>query len=111
MEKQLLRLSSVLKKTGQSRAAWYAAVKKGIAPRQVKINGGRAAAWVGSEIDDYIDRLISERDAAQQLLAKLAGAPAADGAAAPERRPLSRAIAVKAPEKLTLRARAIAKVV
>ena len=74
MEKQLLRLATVLKKTGQSRASWYAAVKKGVAPGQVKLNGGRAAAWVGSEIDDYIDLQIRGRDAAQQLLANPTGA-------------------------------------
>lgn len=72
MEKQLLRLTSVLKKTGQSRAGWYAAVKNGVAPAPVKLNGGRAAAWLGSEIDAYIDRHISERDTAQQLLMKAA---------------------------------------
>lgn len=75
MEKQLVRLAAVLLHTGQSRAAWYAAVKAGLAPAPVKINGGRAAAWVASEVDDYIDRQISARDAAQQLLTPAANKP------------------------------------
>lgn len=68
MDKQLLRLPSVLARTGVSRASWYAAVKKGLAPGPVKLSGGRAAAWVSTEIDAYINRQIGARDAAQPLI-------------------------------------------
>lgn len=64
MEKQLLRLREVLARTAESRASWYSAVKKGVAPRPVKLSGGRAAAWVASEIDDHIIGQIDVRDAA-----------------------------------------------
>lgn len=67
MVKQLLRLPSVLERTAESRASWYAAVKRGDAPRPVKLNGGRAAAWVSSEVDAYIDRQIARRDSALQV--------------------------------------------
>jgi prophage regulatory protein len=68
MEKQLLRLPAVLTRTAESRASWYAAVKRGDAPRPVKLNGGRAAAWVSTEIDSYIDRQIAARDASQRTV-------------------------------------------
>lgn len=68
MYKQLLRLPSVLARTGVSRASWYAAVKKGLAPGPVKLSGGRAAAWVSTEIDAYIDRQISARDGARSVI-------------------------------------------
>ena len=72
MDKQLLRLPSVLARTGVSRASWYAAVKKGLAPGPVKLSGGRAAAWVSTEIDAYIERQISVRDAAQPVIPRSA---------------------------------------
>lgn len=64
MKKQLLRLPEVLARTAESRASWYAGMKRGVAPRPVKLCGGRAAAWVALEIDAYIDQRINARDAA-----------------------------------------------
>lgn len=61
-ELKLERISSVLRRTTETRAAWYAKVKKGDAPKPVKLAGSRAAAWVSSEIDAYINCQISRRD-------------------------------------------------
>jgi prophage regulatory protein len=60
-QKKLERLPDVLTRTGDSRSRWYAKVKQGTAPQPVKL-GQRAAAWVASEIDAYIDAQIAHRD-------------------------------------------------
>jgi len=65
-ELRLERISSVLNRTSETRAAWYAKVKQGRAPKPVKLAGTRAAAWVSSEIDAYIERQISDRDRVRQ---------------------------------------------
>lgn len=61
---KLERLPAVLARTTETRAAWYSKVKKGVAPKPVKLAGSRAAAWVSSEIDDYIEQQIALRDSA-----------------------------------------------
>ena len=63
-ELKLERLPSVLLRTTETRAAWYAKVKKGAAPKPVKLGDSRAAAWVSAEVDAYIERQIAKRDAA-----------------------------------------------
>ncbi|WP_180097590.1 helix-turn-helix transcriptional regulator [Achromobacter mucicolens] len=45
-----LRLDDVLRRIPVSRATWYAGVKSGRYPAQVKL-GPRAAVWRGSAID------------------------------------------------------------
>lgn len=45
-----LRLDDVLRRIPVSRATWYAGVKSGRYPTQVKL-GPRAAAWRRSDID------------------------------------------------------------
>ena len=63
-EKKLERLPAVLGRTGECKAGWYDKVRRRIAPQPVKLGGGRASAWVSSEVDDYIDAQIAARDAA-----------------------------------------------
>ena len=60
----LLRLPSVLKKTGDSRSALYQKVSNGTFPRPVKI-GRRASAWPDSEIDAVIAARIAGRPEAE----------------------------------------------
>lgn len=54
-----LRLNEVLRRIPISRAAWYAGVKAGRYPAQVKI-GLRAAAWRVSDIDKLAASFTSE---------------------------------------------------
>ena len=51
---QLIRLKQVKEKTGLSRSSIYQFIKEGKFPAQVKL-GQRAAAWVDSEVEDWIN--------------------------------------------------------
>ncbi len=55
-----IRLGQVKTMTGLSRSSIYQFIKDGSFPIQVKL-GARAAAWVNSEIEDWISKRISER--------------------------------------------------
>ena len=53
MARKLLRLPAVMERTGLSRSAIHALMKRGLFPRSVRI-GARAVAWVEDEIDHFI---------------------------------------------------------
>lgn len=57
---KFIRLNQVKEKTGLSRSSIYQFIKEGKFPAQVKL-GQRAAAWVDSEVDDWINYRISNR--------------------------------------------------
>jgi prophage regulatory protein len=61
---QLIKLYEVLDMTALSRSSLYALIAKGQFPAPVKI-GPRASAWNHSEIADWIDARIAERDQAR----------------------------------------------
>lgn len=58
---RLLRLPAVLAKTARSRAATYAAIKKGSFPAPVQI-GSNSVAWLEAEVDQWIEDRLAERD-------------------------------------------------
>lgn len=60
--KRLLRLPEVLSRAGVSRSYVYDGVKTGRFPKPVKVTE-RTSAWVESEIQEWIDQRIAERDA------------------------------------------------
>lgn len=55
----LLRLPTVVARTGLSRSAIYTDVRF---PKSVKI-GERCVAWVETEVQEWIDARVAERDA------------------------------------------------
>jgi len=57
----LLRLPQVIDRTGLSRSYIYDGIAKGSFPRPVKITP-RTSAWVESEVQEWIDRRIADRD-------------------------------------------------
>ncbi len=61
---QFLRLPQVIEKTGMSRATIYKLVKKGF-PKPVKIAGGYASAWLASEVEAYMQAIVSQQRAVQ----------------------------------------------
>jgi prophage regulatory protein len=69
--KTLLREPKVLAKTGYSHSTLWAKVAEGKFPAPVRLDGdgGRAVAWVESEIDDLIEAAIKRRNAADQAAA------------------------------------------
>ena len=59
----LMRISDVTKKTGISRSYLYQLSKEGLFPKSVSlVSGGTSVAWVSSEVQDWIDTRIAERD-------------------------------------------------
>lgn len=61
---RLIRLPDVIRRTSKSRSAIYAAMSRGKFPRQVKLGPG-AAAWVESEIDQWVADIIASREGSQ----------------------------------------------
>ncbi len=64
MEPQaLIKLTTVVARTGHSRSEIYRREKLGQFPKRISLGGGanaRSVAWVAEEIDDYIRALIAE---------------------------------------------------
>jgi prophage regulatory protein len=60
-----MRLTDVEKATGKRRSSIYDAMADGTFPRPVKI-GGRAVAWLESEIIEWQQRLVAMRDGAER---------------------------------------------
>jgi prophage regulatory protein len=59
----MIKLKEVQKLTGLSRSSIYAYIDKGLFPAQVKL-GLRSVAWVGSEIESWVESKVLARDAA-----------------------------------------------
>ena len=58
---RLLKVKNVIEITGVSRSHLYALAQKGEFPKQVKLTE-RSSAWVESEVQDWIDTRIAQRD-------------------------------------------------
>ncbi len=58
---RILRLSEVREVTGLGRASIYDAARRGEFPRQILL-GKRASGWLESEVQEWIERRVSERD-------------------------------------------------
>ena len=63
MTMKFLRLPEVKSRTGFSRSSIYLFVQNGTFPRPVRI-GGRAVAWLETEIDEWIKARLAEREEA-----------------------------------------------
>ena len=60
-KKKLLRLPEVISRTGYKRSNIYQLMHLGDFPKSVQL-GPRAVAWLSSEIDQWIDDRVKERD-------------------------------------------------
>lgn len=60
MQRQLLTLRDVIDKVAMSKTYIYEMGKKGTFPKPVKF--GISSRWVESEIDEWIEARIAERD-------------------------------------------------
>ncbi|NOG32473.1 AlpA family transcriptional regulator [Halomonas sp. TBZ9] len=60
---QLLRRNTVLERCGMSTSTLYRLMDQQQFPQPVRI-GGRAVAWVESEINEWIEKRIEERNSA-----------------------------------------------
>ncbi len=59
-QRRLIKLPEVCGKTGLSRAGVYKRMGEGVFPARVPL-GGRAVAWVESEVDTWIKNQIERR--------------------------------------------------
>jgi prophage regulatory protein len=59
-DKRLIDLPEVTRKTGLKRTAIYERMASGHFPKPCKL--GTASRWLESEIDQWIDQLVAERD-------------------------------------------------
>ena len=65
-EERLLRIGDVKHLTALSRSQIYKMIGENKFPEPIKIiDGGRASAWIGSEIQQYISDRIREAKASQ----------------------------------------------
>jgi len=62
MGASILRLPDVIKITALSRSAIYDLIAKGKFPKQIKLTS-RSSGWIESEINQWLDDRIAERDA------------------------------------------------
>jgi prophage regulatory protein len=60
-QKRIIKLPEVIRKVGLGKTEIYQRISEGTFPKQVRL-GGRSVGWVESEIDDWIEKRISERD-------------------------------------------------
>lgn len=58
MAQSFIRLPTVQSRTGWSRSSIYLGVNQGTFPKPVSL-GGRAVAWIDTEIDDWIENRIA----------------------------------------------------
>ena len=61
---RLLRLPEVEAAVGLKKTTIYDHIKKGLFPAPVKTGAGQINGWVSDEIQEYIERLKAEREAA-----------------------------------------------
>lgn len=62
MKQSLIRLPEVCRRTGNGKSWTYKEIQAGRFPKPVK-TGFRSVAWVESEVDAWIERCITERNA------------------------------------------------
>ena len=63
VETRLIRIGSVMGLTGLSRSYLYSLADEGRFPASVPlVPGGTARAWVYSEVQEWLDQRIAERD-------------------------------------------------
>jgi prophage regulatory protein len=61
--RKLIRIKSVIESTGLSKSYIYALSNRDLFPKKVPlVPGGSSVAWVESEISDWIDSRIDQRD-------------------------------------------------
>ena len=58
---RLIKLKEVINLTALSRSLIYKKMKEGLFPKSVSL-GDRAVAWVESEIEEWIEEIIAQRE-------------------------------------------------
>jgi prophage regulatory protein len=61
VDSRIIRLAEVKNLTGISRSQIYELIKKGKFPKQINL-GARAVGWLESEVQEWIQQRIADRD-------------------------------------------------
>jgi len=56
---QVIKLPEVLQLTKVSKSKWYGEIKKGNAPKPIKL-GDRAVAWVMDDVTEWLEQRIKQ---------------------------------------------------
>lgn len=59
--RRLMRMIEVIRMTGLSRSSIYDRMNAGLFPKSCSL-GGRSVAWVESEVMDWVENQIAQRD-------------------------------------------------
>jgi len=60
---KVLRLPAVKARTGLSRSTIYLRIAEGNFPKAISLGGRRAVGWIETEIDDWLNEQIINRNA------------------------------------------------
>ncbi len=60
--RRLMRMIEVIRMTGLSRSSIYDRMNAGQFPKSVSLGGCRSVAWVESEILEWVENQIAQRD-------------------------------------------------
>lgn len=63
----ILKINEVVQKCNLSRATIYKKVKEGTFPKQIKLSE-RSSGWLESEVNQWIESLVKEREASQEVV-------------------------------------------
>ena len=69
-KQRILRIKSVLDKTGDSRSGLYLKISKNLFPKPIKLSI-RQSGWVESEVDEWIQQRIEATRSAATLKGKI----------------------------------------
>lgn len=58
---RFIRVREVIQKTGLSKSSIYDLMAQGLFPKTVKLGGGRAVAFIESEVDSWMAERIAAR--------------------------------------------------
>nr|WP_281720489.1 AlpA family phage regulatory protein [Nitrosomonas nitrosa] len=65
---RIIHLDEVCRRTGRSAAAIYRQMNASQFPRSVPLSpGGRYRGWLEHEVDEYLAKLVAERDSGQMV--------------------------------------------
>lgn len=60
MSNVLIRQRRVTEKTGLGKSTIYSLMERNLFPKSIKLAGGKAVAWVESEIDEWITQQVTK---------------------------------------------------
>ena len=67
MTARVIKIKEVSERTQVSRSQVYSLIAEGKFPKPIKLGGGRSSGWILSEVDQWVDDRITERDSGVEV--------------------------------------------